>query len=195
MDREKRGSAWCASIMPDAFDTEPNCESKIRGFPESNVPDQPDKPPRITLLLFRHSALRIFCLLPSSPMDDPFQGELDRLRARSLHRRLRQMSASPDGTVEMAVREPAGQFRLQRLPRPRRRPDPARRRQGRHRPLGRRRGRFAAGQRHAPGAHRAGGKTRAVQGHGRRADVFQRVRGGVGGHRRAGGPTRRSHSR
>ena len=35
-------------------------------------------------------------------MDDPFQGELDALRVRSLHRRLREMSASPDGTVEMA---------------------------------------------------------------------------------------------
>ncbi len=37
-------------------------------------------------------------------MDDPFQGELDTLRSRSLHRRLREMSASPDGTVEMASR-------------------------------------------------------------------------------------------
>ncbi len=37
-------------------------------------------------------------------MDDPFQSELDTLRSRSLHRRLREMSASPDGTVEMASR-------------------------------------------------------------------------------------------
>ena len=37
-------------------------------------------------------------------MDDPFQGELDALRSRSLHRRLREMSASPDGTVELASR-------------------------------------------------------------------------------------------
>ncbi len=35
-------------------------------------------------------------------MDDPFQNELDTLRSRSLHRRLREMNASPDGTVEMA---------------------------------------------------------------------------------------------
>ena len=35
-------------------------------------------------------------------MDDPFRGELDTLRARSLHRRLREMHAAPDGTVEMA---------------------------------------------------------------------------------------------
>ncbi len=35
-------------------------------------------------------------------MDDPFQGELATLRSRSLHRRLREMNASPDGTVEMA---------------------------------------------------------------------------------------------
>ncbi len=37
-------------------------------------------------------------------MDDPFAEELDTLRARSLHRRLREMSASPDGTVAMASR-------------------------------------------------------------------------------------------
>ncbi len=37
-------------------------------------------------------------------MDDPFQGELTALRARSLHRRLRQMQTSPDGTVELAER-------------------------------------------------------------------------------------------
>lgn len=37
-------------------------------------------------------------------MDDPFQDELTAIRARSLHRRLRQMQASPDGTVEMAAR-------------------------------------------------------------------------------------------
>ncbi len=36
-------------------------------------------------------------------MDDPFQDELDTLRDRSLHRRLREMSAAPDGTVEMAA--------------------------------------------------------------------------------------------
>ena len=37
-------------------------------------------------------------------MDDPFQGELNTLRARSLHRRLRQMQTAPDGTVELAER-------------------------------------------------------------------------------------------
>ncbi len=37
-------------------------------------------------------------------MDDPFQGELTDLRARSLHRRLRQMQTSADGTVELAER-------------------------------------------------------------------------------------------
>ena len=37
-------------------------------------------------------------------MDDPFQGELNALRARSLHRRLRQMQPAPDGTVELAER-------------------------------------------------------------------------------------------
>ena len=35
---------------------------------------------------------------------DPFQGELTALRERSLHRRLRQMQASADGTVELAER-------------------------------------------------------------------------------------------
>ena len=35
-------------------------------------------------------------------MDDPFQGELDALRGRSLHRRLREMTPSPDSSVEMA---------------------------------------------------------------------------------------------
>lgn len=37
-------------------------------------------------------------------MSDPFQGELTALRERSLHRRLRQMQASADGTVELAER-------------------------------------------------------------------------------------------
>ena len=37
-------------------------------------------------------------------MDDPFQGELTDLRARSLHRRLRQMQTAADGTVELAER-------------------------------------------------------------------------------------------
>ena len=37
-------------------------------------------------------------------MDDPFQGELTDLRARSLHRRLRQMQPAADGTVELAER-------------------------------------------------------------------------------------------
>ena len=37
-------------------------------------------------------------------MDDPFQGELTALRARSLHRRLRQMQPAADGTVELAER-------------------------------------------------------------------------------------------
>ncbi len=36
-------------------------------------------------------------------MDDPFQDELDTLRDRSLHRRLREMSTAPDGTVETAA--------------------------------------------------------------------------------------------
>ena len=36
-------------------------------------------------------------------MDDPFQDELDTLRGRSLHRRLREMHAAPDGTVETAA--------------------------------------------------------------------------------------------
>ena len=35
-------------------------------------------------------------------MEDPFQGELNTLRARSLHRRLRQMDSGADGTVELA---------------------------------------------------------------------------------------------
>ena len=35
-------------------------------------------------------------------MDDPFQSELNNLRARSLHRRLRQMESAADGTVELA---------------------------------------------------------------------------------------------
>jgi 8-amino-7-oxononanoate synthase len=35
-------------------------------------------------------------------MDDPFQGELNTLRSRSLHRRLRQMDSAADGTVELA---------------------------------------------------------------------------------------------
>ena len=37
-------------------------------------------------------------------MDDPFQGELNALRSRSLHRRLRQMQPAPDGTIEWAER-------------------------------------------------------------------------------------------
>ena len=37
-------------------------------------------------------------------MDDPFQNELTALRARSLHRRLRQMQTAADGTVELAER-------------------------------------------------------------------------------------------
>ena len=37
-------------------------------------------------------------------MDDPFQGELNALRSRSLHRRLRQMQTAADGTVELAER-------------------------------------------------------------------------------------------
>ena len=37
-------------------------------------------------------------------MDDPFQSELNDLRARSLHRRLRQMQSAPDGTVELTER-------------------------------------------------------------------------------------------
>ena len=37
-------------------------------------------------------------------MDDPFQGELTDLRARSLHRRLRQMQTAADGTVELTER-------------------------------------------------------------------------------------------
>ena len=37
-------------------------------------------------------------------MHDPFQGELNALRSRSLHRRLRQMQPAPDGTVELAER-------------------------------------------------------------------------------------------
>ena len=37
-------------------------------------------------------------------MDDPFQSELNDLRARSLHRRLRQMQTTADGTVELAER-------------------------------------------------------------------------------------------
>ncbi len=37
-------------------------------------------------------------------MDDPFQSELRDLRARSLHRRLRQMQTAADGTVELAER-------------------------------------------------------------------------------------------
>ncbi len=37
-------------------------------------------------------------------MDDPFQSELTDLRARSLHRRLRQMQSAPDGTVELTER-------------------------------------------------------------------------------------------
>ncbi len=37
-------------------------------------------------------------------MDDPFQGELSDLRARSLHRRLRQMQTAADSTVELAER-------------------------------------------------------------------------------------------
>ncbi len=36
-------------------------------------------------------------------MDDPFQSELSSLKQRSLHRRLRQMQASPDGTVELTT--------------------------------------------------------------------------------------------
>ena len=36
-------------------------------------------------------------------MSESFEEELNSLRARSLHRRLRQMSASPDGTVELAT--------------------------------------------------------------------------------------------
>ena len=36
-------------------------------------------------------------------MDDPFQSELGQLKARSLHRRLRQMHAAPDGTVELTT--------------------------------------------------------------------------------------------
>ena len=36
-------------------------------------------------------------------MDDPFQGELTSLKSQSLHRRLRQMQASADGTVELAA--------------------------------------------------------------------------------------------
>jgi 8-amino-7-oxononanoate synthase len=35
-------------------------------------------------------------------MDDPFQSELSNLKARSLHRRLRQMESGEDGTVELA---------------------------------------------------------------------------------------------
>jgi 8-amino-7-oxononanoate synthase len=35
-------------------------------------------------------------------MEDPFQSELNNLRARSLHRRLRQMESGADGTVELA---------------------------------------------------------------------------------------------
>ena len=35
-------------------------------------------------------------------MDDPFQAELNNLRSRSLHRRLRQMDSGADGTVELA---------------------------------------------------------------------------------------------
>ena len=37
-------------------------------------------------------------------MDDPFQNELSDLRARSLHRRLRQMQTAADGTIELAER-------------------------------------------------------------------------------------------
>lgn len=37
-------------------------------------------------------------------MDDPFQSELSDLRARSLHRRLRQMQTAADGTVELTER-------------------------------------------------------------------------------------------
>jgi 8-amino-7-oxononanoate synthase len=38
----------------------------------------------------------------SAAVQDPFQSELNNLRARSLHRRLRQMDSTPDGSVELA---------------------------------------------------------------------------------------------
>ena len=43
-------------------------------------------------------------------MDDPFQSELRDLRARSLHRRLRQMQTAADGTVELAERGTLANF-------------------------------------------------------------------------------------
>jgi 8-amino-7-oxononanoate synthase len=39
--------------------------------------------------------------MTSPRTDDPFQNEINALKSRSLHRRLRQMQAAPDGTVEL----------------------------------------------------------------------------------------------
>ncbi len=76
-------------------------ERKVGDFPRGTRVDAAWRAPSTNTGRFDRLVKR--CAL-RRPMDDPFQDELDRLRARSLHRRLREMSASPDGTVEMASR-------------------------------------------------------------------------------------------